>query len=57
LSFSIGTLRSGANRRIYELANGRYAATIARILVGAAAAIVVAVAVESGVVTLNPDCY
>jgi hypothetical protein len=55
LSFSIGTLRSGGNRRIYELATGRYAATIARVLVGAAAAIVVAIAIQSGVVTLDPD--
>jgi hypothetical protein len=55
LSFSIGTLRSGSSRRIYELATGRYAATIARILVGAAAAIVVAIAVQSGVVALNPN--
>jgi hypothetical protein len=55
LSFSIGTLRSGGDRRIYELASGRYASTIARILVGAAAAIVVAVAVQSGVVALNRD--
>jgi len=55
LSFSIGTFRSGGNRRIYELATGRLAATIARILVGAASAIVVATAVQSGVVTLNRD--
>jgi hypothetical protein len=55
LSLSIGTLRPSGNRRIYELATGRYAATIARLLVGAAAALVVAIAVQSGVVMLNPD--
>jgi hypothetical protein len=55
LSLSIGTLRPSGNRRIYELATGRYAATIARLLVGAAAALVVAIAVQSGVVTLSPD--
>jgi hypothetical protein len=55
LSFSIGTLHSGGSRRIYELATGLYTVTVARILVGATAAIVVAIAVQSGVVTLNPD--
>lgn len=58
LSFALGSLGSlehSARRKIYELASGRYPATVARILVGAAAAIVVAIAVQSGIVTLNPD--
>jgi hypothetical protein len=55
LSFSIGAMASGANRRIYELASGRFAATLARILVGAAAAIVITIAVQSGVVALNNE--
>ncbi|MBI4939653.1 MAG: hypothetical protein HY830_02765 [Actinobacteria bacterium] len=56
LSFSIGAMASGADRRIYELASGRFAATAARILVGAAAAVVVvATAVQSGVVGLNGE--
>jgi len=55
LSFSIGAMATGAHRRIYELASGRFAATVARLLVGATAAIVVAIAVQSGVVALNPD--
>jgi hypothetical protein len=55
LSFSIGAMASGADRRIYELATGRFTATAARVLVGAAAALVVAVAVQSEVVGLNPE--
>ena len=55
LSFSLGTLRSEGSDRIYELASGRYAGTLARILVGGAAAVVVAIAVQSGVVALNPE--
>lgn len=55
LSFSLGTLRSGSTRRIYELASGRYAATAARTLVGAAAAITVAIALQSGVITMSPN--
>ncbi|MBI4943761.1 MAG: hypothetical protein HY830_23720 [Actinobacteria bacterium] len=55
LSFAIGAMATGADRRIYELASGRFAATAARILVGAAAAVVVATAVQSGVVGLNGE--
>lgn len=55
LSFSLGTLRSEGSDRIYELVNGRYAGTLARILVGGAAAVVVAIAVQSGIVALNPE--
>jgi hypothetical protein len=53
LSFSLGTLRAGTSRRIYELASARYAATAARLLVGSAAAITVGIALQSGVVTIN----
>jgi hypothetical protein len=51
----MGAMASGADRRIYELASGRFAATLARILVGAAAAIVITIAVQSGVVALNSE--
>ncbi|WP_405064990.1 hypothetical protein OG558_23855 [Kribbella sp. NBC_01510] len=53
LSFALGALPSGTSRRIYELASGRYSATIARVLAAAMAAIVVAIAIQARVVPLE----
>jgi hypothetical protein len=58
LSFALanlGSLEHSATRKIYRLASGRYLTPVARALVGAAAAIVAAIAVQARIVELNED--
>jgi hypothetical protein len=53
LSFAIGTINGSGSRRIYELATARFAALGARLMVGAAAAVVLCLTIQSGVVNLG----
>lgn len=53
LSFAIGSIRRGVDYRIYELASGNLATTLARILVGSTSAVVAISATQLNVLPLR----